>query len=86
MTFTVSGDIRTRFGAFMYSICILVSIFSNGRSALKEVCSITVLQTHLVFCFWNILPVLENIAGACSQEKLKYGSYDENVFDLSKWG
>lgn len=49
MTFALSGDVRTGFEAFMYSICILVSIFFNGRSALKEVCSIYNAET--VFCF-----------------------------------
>jgi len=40
MTLAVAGDLRTGFEAFMYSVCILVSVFFDGRSALKEVSSI----------------------------------------------
>lgn len=29
MTFVVSGDIRTAFGAFMYTLCVWASIFFN---------------------------------------------------------
>lgn len=81
MTFLVSGDIRNTSEAFLYSLCVWFSI-------VKEVCynynaaNILSRLFFKIFCQFEI----KTAAGACSQEKLKFDYYKEDIFDLSKRG
>lgn len=75
MTFLVSGDIRNVFEALLYSLCVWVSI-------VKEVCNTYNAANILSHLFFKIFCQFEikTAAGACSQEKLKFGYYKEDIF------